>query len=75
MNIAFNPPRLARVKEDKFRQHGDTLARMGLVKSEFHVTELREDSVVVDPSDVRSVSEDKPFTLRRDIVEFPQDES
>lgn len=72
--IAYNPPRQARVKDDKFRQFGNSLARMGLVKPDFRATGEENGNIVVDPKDL-SFPPSKPFTLRRDIVEFVQDES
>lgn len=70
----FNPPRKARVIDAKFRQHGSVLMRMGLAKQEFRAVGEENGNIVVHPDDLSS-SKEESFTLRRDIVEFPSEES
>lgn len=69
----YNSPVPARIIDSKYQRFASELAKMGLKKREFQVVGETDGNVIVDQHDLGLPSTDKPFTLRRDIVEFIQE--
>jgi hypothetical protein len=72
--IAFDPPRSARIREAKHQLFAGTLANLGLHSQEFRAIGQEGNRIIVHPDDV-SAAAPRPFGVREDIVEFTDDES
>lgn len=70
------PIRQARIFDHKFSQYKHVLAeRMGLAKQEFRALESKErDQLIIHPDDL-SRPFDHPVTIRKDLVQFVDEES
>ena len=78
----YPTPRPARVPDIMWTKHGDSLTKMGLLSRDFRTlgyTNARHMEktpilVIVHPDDVaesaRARLDNKPFTLRKEMVEF-----
>lgn len=65
----MNFPRMARITESRWRQYGYCFSEMGLSNPEFRALDGNNGQVVVDPANLTR-SKDRPFTVRRDFIEF-----
>ncbi len=71
MNITpFNPPRLAKIKDEQYARRSDVLKGMGLLTQNFRaIGQTDVGQAVVHQEDLVQPTSN-PFTLRGDIVEF-----
>ncbi|HEY4528672.1 MAG TPA: hypothetical protein VJJ48_02505 [Candidatus Paceibacterota bacterium] len=65
----FDPPRSARIRDEKYSRFAPALRNMGLPDQGFRVIGEEDGKVIVHPGDI-SESAKRPFAVRGDIVEF-----
>ncbi|OHA92183.1 MAG: hypothetical protein A3J09_01730 [Candidatus Zambryskibacteria bacterium RIFCSPLOWO2_02_FULL_51_21] len=69
-NTVFSTPRPARILDAKYDIYAPTLRQMGLPTQEFRAAGMVDGRVIVHPDDVAEEARQKPFFVRRNIVEF-----